>query len=276
MNGFKTLFLSWIFPWIPKRLMSRGTGVLMRLPFPGLLAAPLIPIFARIFKIKLEEAEFAASSYRSFDGFFTRKLKPGLRPIQADFVHPVDGALTLQGEVKSGQLMQAKGWDYSLAEFLGNEELARSYDGGKFLTYYLCPADYHRVHAQTGGKLVSANHIPGLLWPVNEWSVGNIQRLFNLNERVVLNFESQRGRWSSVLVGATNVGHITISLDPSIITNRWMWHKPTDRVYTPPIAVKAGDELGMFHLGSTVINVFDKNFNFKLPGPMPVKMGETL
>jgi len=274
MNRLKTLFLSWIFPWFPKRLMSRGTGVLMRIPFPGFVATPLIHAFAWFFGINVNEAERPAGTYHSFDGFFTRRLKPGLRPVGGEIVHPVDGRLTEQGTIARGELVQAKGWTYSAAEFLGDEKLAAAYEGGSFLTYYLCPADYHRVHSPCAGDLVSARHIPGLLWPVNEWSVHNIRRLFNLNERVVLNFASPRGRWSAVLVGATNVGHITVTLDPSITTNRWMWHAPTDRQYSPPIAVVAGSELGMFHLGSTVICLFEKGFGVRIPGKvMPVKMG---
>jgi phosphatidylserine decarboxylase len=277
MNRLKTVFLAWIFPWFPKRLLSRGTGVLMRIPFPGLVAAPLVLGFARFFGINVREAEFSAGSYRSLDGFFTRKLQPGLRPIGGPVVHPVDGRLTIQGDIVRGELLQAKGWTYSAAEFLGSAELAAAYEGGKFLTWYLCPADYHRIHSPASGELMSARHIPGLLWPVNEWSVNNIRRLFNLNERVVLNFESPRGRWSAVLVGATNVGHITVTLDPSITTNRWMWHAPTDRQYSPPIPVRAGDELGMFHLGSTVICLFEKGFGLTPPGhAMAVKMGEPL
>ena len=223
----------------------------------------------------MEDAEKQLSGYKSFDAFFTRRLKPGLRPIHGQLVHPVDGRLTQQGEIKQGQLIQAKGWTYPVAEFLGDPSLGQAYEGGTFMTYYLCPADYHRVHSPTSGEMVSARHIPGLLWPVNEWSVTNIKRLFNLNERVVLNFDSPRGRWSAVLVGATNVGHITITLDPSITTNRWLWHAPTDRTYAPPIPVAAGSELGMFHLGSTVICLFEKGFGVEAPGKeMTVKMGE--
>lgn len=277
MNRLKTLFMAWIFPWVPKRLLSRATGVCMRIPFPPFVAGPLVRAFAWFFGIKLEDAELSPGRYRSFDGFFTRKLKAGLRPIGGPIVHPVDGRLTEQGTVADGELVQAKGWTYPLAEFLGDEKAARIFEGGKFLTYYLCPSDYHRVHAMTSGSLVSAKHIPGLLWPVNEWSVGNIRRLFNLNERVVLNFESAHGRWIMVLVGATNVGHITITLDPSIATNRWMWHAPTERKYSPPIEVAVGDEVGMFHLGSTVICLFEKRFDFALPGrPHVVRLGEPL
>lgn len=275
MKAFKNLFFAWLFPWVPKRLLSRLTGVLMRLPIPVPLRTSLILGFAKFFGINASEAEHALAHYGSFDAFFTRKVKP--RTLQGTFIHPVDGRLTERGEVKNGDLIQAKGWTYGLGEFLGDETLAKSYEGGSFATYYLCPADYHRVHAPLAGQMVSARHIPGLLWPVNEWSVNNIRRLFNLNERVVMNFQSPLGRWSLVMVGATNVGHITVTLDPSITTNRWMWHAPTDRTYTPPLNVRAGDELGIFHLGSTVICVFEKGL---LPvkdfGSKPVRMGDTV
>lgn len=260
---------------MPKRLLSRAVGVLMRLPL-GPFAGILVPLFAKFFKINVDEAELACGRYTSFDDFFTRKLKPGCRPVNGMFVHPVDAKLTEQGKIENGQLIQAKGWTYDLAEFLGEDELAKAYDGGYFYTYYLCPADYHRVHAPTSGELVSARHIPGLLWPVNEWSVSNIRRLFNLNERVVMNFTQNGSRWSYVMVGATNVGHMTITLDPSITTNRWMWHAPTERHYSPPLPVKAGDELGIFHLGSTVVCIFDASFKRGLVSPGAVKMGEVL
>jgi len=276
MNQLKTFFMAWLFPWVPKRLLSRATGLLMRFPLPGPLRPPLIRAFAGFFKINIAEAEHNLADYSSFDAFFTRKLKNGLRPIEDTYVHPVDGKLTQFGAIEKGQLVQAKGWDYPLAEFLGDEKLASFYEGGQYSTYYLCPADYHRVHAPAEGRLVSARHIPGMLWPVNDWSVTNIKRLFCLNERVVLNFESEEGRWSLVLVGATNVGHMTITLDPSLITNRWMWHAPTDRQYSPAIHVRAGDELGMFHLGSTVICAFEQRFSRKLTrGFVDVKMGES-
>lgn len=273
MKRLQTFFFAWIFPWVPKRLLSRATGVLMRIPYPQVVAHPLIHVFAGFFGINTAEAEIR--KYSSLDQFFTRRLRPGLRPIGGELVHPVDGLLTEQGEIRGGELIQAKGWTYSLAEFLGHEDLAHAYEGGTFLTYYLCPADYHRVHSPTSGDLVSAKHIPGLLWPVNQWSVHNVRRLFNLNERVVLNFSSEKGRWSLVMVGATNVGHMTITLDPSITTNRWMWHAPTGRHYSPPVPVKPGDEVGMFHLGSTVVCLFTPAMGVRAPGQvLPVKVGE--
>lgn len=276
MKALKDLFFSLIFPFVPKRLLSRATGILMRLPLPKPLAALVIPLFARLFGIRAEDSEMPTAHYRSLDGFFTRRLKAGLRPISGPMVHPVDGQLTEQGLIHDGNLLQAKGWTYSLGELLGDENLAKTYQGGFFYTYYLCPADYHRVHAPVLGQLISARHIPGLLWPVNNWSVHHVRRLFCLNERVVMNFQAPRGPWSLVMVGATNVGHMTIAHDPSIITNRWMWHAPTDRHYSPPVQIHAGDELGTFHLGSTVICVFSRGFGCSSVGSGAVKMGQQL
>lgn len=250
----------------------------MRVPIPRPLRRAMIKGFAAFFKISIPEAEHTLENYSSLNAFFTRKLKAGARPLNGPFIHPVDGRLTEQGRVEKGELIQAKGWTYNLGEFLGDETLATRFEGGSYATYYLCPADYHRVHAPVEGELISARHIPGLLWPVNEWSVTNIRRLFCLNERVVMNFKSPQGMWSLVMVGATNVGQITVSLDPSITTNRWMWHAPTDRTYTPALPVQAGDELGIFHLGSTVICVFEKTFNriANAERPKSVLMGESI
>lgn len=247
----------------------------MRVPLPGPMRAPAVKAFAKFFNIDPSEAEHALDQYGSFNAFFTRKLKPGVRPVGGPFVHPVDGRLTEHGEVREGQLIQAKGWTYSLGEFLGDEELAKRYEGGTFFTYYLCPADYHRVHAPRAGEMYSARHIPGLLWPVNEWSVNNVQRLFNLNERVAMNFRSNEGAWSLVMVAATNVGDITVSLDPSISTSQWSWGPAKHREYQPAIPVVAGDELGIFHLGSTVICIFEKSVPTLAKGePRAVRMGQ--
>src|SRR5262245_12880535 len=117
MTRFKNLFMAWIFPWVPKRLMSRGVGVVMRLPL-GPFACLAIPVFAKMFGIDASEAE--KRPYRSLDDFFTRRLAPGARPIQGDFVYPVDGNLTEQGAVAGGELLQVKNWTYSLSEFLGD------------------------------------------------------------------------------------------------------------------------------------------------------------
>ncbi len=247
-------------------------GVLAQIPL-GPFNVVVLPIMAKGFKINPHEAEFEFENYKSCDAYFTRRLKAGVRPISKGWVHPADSMLTQSGKIEKGHILQAKSWDYSAAEFLGEDILARTYEGGYFMTYYLCPADYHRVHSPLDGELISARHIPGVLWPVNDWSVNNVKRLFCLNERVVLNFRSQEQRWSLVMVGATNVGKISIPQDPSIITNRWMWHAPTDRKYEPPIEVKAGEEVGVFHLGSTVICLYEKG----LPSPVgvqKVKMGE--
>lgn len=256
----KNFLLSLFMPILPKRLLSRLVGLLTRIRLPWPISTWVIGSFAKAYNIRLDEAERPLSDYSSVNAFFTRRLKDGIRPVQGEWVHPADAVITQGGRISQGQLIQAKGWNYSLRDFLGDGPLAQSYEGGSFATYYLCPTDYHRVHAPMSGQMYSATHIPGQLWPVNEWSVRNIESLFCLNERVVLNFRSQQGHWSVVLVGATNVGQITIPPDPSIWTNRWMWHASSKREYNPPLAVKVGSEIGVFNMGSTVVCVYSDAF----------------
>ena len=276
MSAAKDWFFANIFPLVPKRLLSRATGRVMRTPLPPVVARFLIPKFARAFGMNVEEAELPAHHYGSLNAFFTRRLKLDARPIGGEVVHPVDGRLTEHGPIARGELVQAKGWTYDLAEFVGDSARAAALMGGSFYHYYLCPADYHRIHAATGGELTSARHIPGALWPVNEWSVRNVRRLFNLNERVVLNFLGPRGPWTMVLVGATNVGDITVTLDPSIITRHWRWGEASERRYAPGLPVQTGDEVGTFHLGSTVICIFGPGYLPSLRVAGPVRMGESL
>lgn len=258
MNNF---LLSVFMPLLPKRLLSRLTGCLARIQWPRPLALALNSWFARAYRINLEEAEKPLSEYPSLNAFFTRRLKPGVRPLQGEWVHPCDAMLTVSGPVRAGRILQVKGWEYSVAEFLGDVDLAKSYEGGHFATYYLCPTDYHRVHAPLSGELISVRHIPGALWPVNEWSVNRIRSLFCLNERVVMNFRSEKGAWSLVMVGATNVGQIQISADSSIRTNRWSSHASSERQYNPSIPTRVGSEIGIFNMGSTVVCIYSSDFS---------------
>src|ERR1700722_13247943 len=124
MNRWQTFFMAWIFPWVPKRLLSRCTGVVMRLPLPSFTRGVVLRLFAKAFHIDIAAAEKPLDEYRSCDAFFTRRLKWGLRPIQGDIIHPVDGKLTTRGPIQDGELLQAKGWTYGLSEFLGDARLA--------------------------------------------------------------------------------------------------------------------------------------------------------
>ncbi len=266
-----------LFTILPKNLISHLTGILVHWNLPQPLANWSKSWFIRRYKLRMNEAELPLENYRSIGEVFTRKLKPGLRPIGSGFVHPADGALSQFGDLFDGQMLQAKNKMYSVGYFLGDAEKAQGYKDGKFLTYYLCPTDYHRVHSPEAGQIISCVHIPGRLWPVNPWSVENVSQVFAVNERVVIYLKTVRGVIAIVMVGATNVGKMTMSFDSEIVSNASHWRNRTEKIYTQPIAIAKGQELGIFNMGSTVIVVTPKNYfdNFK-PTLGAVIMGQSL
>ncbi len=242
--------LWWSLGLVPKNLLSRLTGVLVKTRWPRPMNIWLMRKFAGHFSIRLEEAELALDNYGSIEDLFTRKLKSGLRPIAiSPMVHPVDGVLTVAGPMDQGTLFQAKGITFSLKDFLRDDLLAAEFEGGWFATYYLCPTDYHRVHSPFDGLLRKIVHLPGTLWPVNPWSVANVPKLFAINERLHFIFETQWGRAVVVMVGATNVGEMTTPHAPSLVTNR-----ARKRVeFNLEARIEKGGELGTFNMGSTVV-----------------------
>ncbi len=258
----KTLFF-YLFKVLPKRGLSRLVGRLMALEKPRWLARLLLWSFARYYKINMDEAELPLSSYPSVARLFTRRLRSGVRPLgDLEPLHPADGALNEWGKVEKGQAYQIKGMAYSLEKLLQDPSWAQELEGGVYATYYLCPTDYHRVHFPVSGQVARALHVAGQLWPVNALSVQAVQELFAINERVVVEILTDRGRVALVMVGATNVGKMTMSFDRRLVTNQ-----PQDQPgqvakhsYWPPIQVKAGDECGTFHMGSTVVMVYPKSF----------------
>ncbi|MEO0336023.1 MAG: archaetidylserine decarboxylase [Pseudomonadota bacterium] len=238
---------------LPRNLLSRFVGKMMSLEKPQSIVRVLKIWFAGHYQIRLDEAEKSFEDYSSINALFTRKLKPGIRPIGGDVVHPSDSKIAETGAVTHGQILQAKGWTYSVSEFVGNSQLAESLVDGQFVTYYLCPTDYHRVHSPCDGNVKRVRHIPGTLWPVNPASVNGIAGLFVKNERVVFEIETVFGMMALVMVGATNVGKITTSVGPQWITNLSAIKSVREEDVQPEIAVRAGQELGVFHMGSTVI-----------------------
>lgn len=245
--------------YIPKNHLSYLFGKLADAPLPKLLSQKSVEAFAKFYNLNMSEAEFAIDEYKTIEALFTRRLKPGVRPIESDLVHPCDARITEAGLANDGVLIQAKGKSYTLEELIRNDDLARIFVGGTYLTYYLCPTDYHRVHFPVTGRVVQSVHIPGTLWPVNDWSVRNVPNLFTVNERMVTLLETAHGRVGVVMVGATNVGKMTASFDPQLLTNDVRAGSSVKlRRYEPSLPVQCGDELGIFHLGSTVILLFEK------------------
>jgi phosphatidylserine decarboxylase len=227
-----------------------GRLVHVRLPQP--IARRVVRWFARTYEIDVDAASKPLHQYPSIGHFFVRDLAVGLRPIEGDFVSPVDGTLRNFGVVSQGQIEQVKGKSYTLAKFLGDDANAKRYENGVFFNFYLSPQDYHHVHSPVSGKIPRSVHIPGKLWPVNDWSMANVDELFSINERVVSYIDSAFGGVAVVMIGATNVGKISVQYD-SFISNNAAADRTVARDYDPPKDINAGDRLGTFHMGSSVV-----------------------
>jgi phosphatidylserine decarboxylase len=244
---------------LPKHAMSRAAGGLGNLTVPRALRPSVYRGFARLFGASLDEVELPLTEYASINAFFTRQLKPGLRPIaDGAIVSPVDATVGAYGAVVNDVLVQAKGRDYSLAALLGDSALAHSMEAGTFATLYLAPRDYHRIHVPIDGDIVAATYIPGELWPVNVHAVTHVADLFAVNERIVVTVRARAGgTMCVVLVGATMVGMTRVAFD-DLHTNARR-REVQRRTYDPPLPVRAGGPLGHFEFGSTVILVCSRD-----------------
>lgn len=278
----------------------------MQLPTP--LQALVNRAFVKTFGINLGEAQKTSpADYPSIEDLFIRRLKPGLRPVGGRYVSPADGFLAWSANLQNGALIQAKGLLYNPADLVwGGDASHHGAEAGEFAwftTVYLAPSNYHRVHAPVSGRLLSVRHIPGDLWPVNLPFVENFPGLFCANERLVFDFDlagsgKQPGpmRAHVVMVGAFNVGRMTTPFVPGLATNeesiimpelQRTWTLGADGASTGggaqgrSVEVAAGDELGAFLLGSTVVVVLNKAaMDFLNPvqasGNRPILMGQTL
>jgi phosphatidylserine decarboxylase len=239
--------------YVPKNRLSRAVGRLVHARLPRPIARRLVRWFASTYQIDIDAAQHELHDYPSIGHFFIRDLREGLRPIESDFVSPVDGVLRNFGTIEGNRLEQVKGKTYTLDRFLGDDTDAERYRNGVFFNLYLSPQDYHHVHSPVSGGIVKSVHIPGKLWPVNDWSLANIEELFSINERVVTYIDTpELGRVAAVMVGATNVGKISVVYD-SFVSNAYGADKRITRNYDPPFAIAAGQRLGTFHMGSSVV-----------------------
>jgi phosphatidylserine decarboxylase len=263
---------------VPQHALSRFGGRLAASTNPR-LSQFLIRNFARVYDINLAEAERETlSEYQSFNDFFTRSLKPDARPLPADslgVISPADGAVSQAGIIERGRLLQAKGHTYAIDSLLG--ESAPEFNGGSFVTVYLAPGDYHRVHAPVRGRLVKTRAIPGALYSVNGATESSIEGLFARNERLVCEFQTTHGRVMVVLVGAMIVASIeTVWEGPRSPYRReqlTQFEQDQSRFYA------RGAEIGRFLLGSTVIVCFERHRAHLDPNLQPghrVRMGESI
>ncbi|MEZ5462749.1 archaetidylserine decarboxylase [Dokdonella sp.] len=216
----------------------------------------LIRQITRRFNVDMDEAaQPELASYAHFNAFFTRLLKPGARPIDADpqaLLCPADGRISQAGPISAGRIFQAKGRDFSCAELLGDEASAAPYQEGQFITVYLSPRDYHRVHMPMTGTLVETLHVPGRIFSVAPQAVESIPRLFARNERLVCHFTGEHGPFALVLVGALLVSSVsTVWGDLEIPPYASKIRKRDYRGNA--IRLERGEEMGRFNMGSTVI-----------------------
>ena len=243
---------------LPERALSRLTGRVALLTVPRFLRAPVFRAFARSFGIRIDEAERALEDYTSLDAFFVRRLRPGARAWPRDpamIASPVDGRIGEFGHIEKGAALQAKGQPYSLAQLL-DSPVGQRFEGGDFITLYLSPSHYHRVHSPVSGTIPWTRWIPGALLPVNLAAIELVSDLFPRNERVVCWIDDASSAVALVAVGAYNVGRITAAFDADSATNRRGATART-RSYDPAVRVECGAELLTFHLGSTVILLFE-------------------
>lgn len=260
MTKMKNRLFDLLMPVVPKNHLSHWVGRLVHQPLPDPLANASVAAFAKYYQINMSEAEYPLTHYRTIGDLFTRSLKPEARPLgQGAIVHPADARISEAGRIEKLTLVQAKGKTYTVPELLRSSHYAQGFEGGTYLTYYLCPTDYHRVHSPVDGEIVWSCHVPGEFWPVNEWSVNAVPNLFAVNERVVVLIETVHGRAALVMVAATNVGNMTMRFDHMINTgNRGTERRMRERSYNPKIPIKRGAEVGVFNMGSTVIMLYEK------------------
>jgi phosphatidylserine decarboxylase len=247
---------------MPKHAISRLVGKLAAAKM-GWLTTKLISMFIKAYGINMNEAKLKnASDFDTFNNFFTRELEEGARVIDSDdstICYPVDGAISQQGDIVDGQLIQAKGFNYSVTSLLGGDEkTAAPFQGGKFSCIYLAPKDYHRIHMPMAATLREMIYVPGELFSVNPLTARNVPDLFARNERVVAIFDTEKGELAMVLVGATIVASIETTwagtITPPAGKDIFRWQYPKDG--TDAITFNKGDEMGRFKLGSTVVSTF--------------------
>ncbi|GGD60418.1 phosphatidylserine decarboxylase [Erythrobacter arachoides] len=241
----------------------------------------LIHRFIAAYDVDMSEAARPVAAYASFNDFFTRELKPGARPLAdagAHVLSPADGAISQIGAISDGRIFQAKGREFTATQLLGGDaEIAARFEGGSFATIYLSPKDYHRVHMPAGGELLGTVYVPGDLFSVNQVTAENVDDLFARNERLACVFDGPHGLFASVMVGAMIVAGVeTVWGGREQAHARTLRHRSyADGEHT----FAAGDEMGRFFLGSTVVLLFEPGrveWDESLGAGDAVRMGQAL
>jgi phosphatidylserine decarboxylase len=263
---------------LPKNLLSTLVGKLVSYKRPKWFVKKSVTIFAQIFKIDSTQALKPINEYENIQEFFARKLKHNARSIDKNnnvLISPCDGYISQLGKINNQTLIQAKGKNYTLLALLKNKDLAKEFINGYYCTVYLSPKDYHRFHMPINGNIYKTIYYPGYLWPVNFWSVNNVNELFCQNERTVSLIKSESNQvLAFIAVAATMVGKI--SLTYTQIQDRKA-HKFIEQSHEN-ICLAKGEELGKFMFGSTIILLFNQNMISKFAKTQgeAIKMGEKL
>lgn len=242
-----------------QKWLSRLTGLFAK----SSVSRHLIPRFSRMYGINPADAEKSLEQYASLNDFFTRRLKAGLRPIDSSeqsIISPVDAKVTGIGIIQDGLLVNVKGQDYTIEELLNRSPRTVNYKNGFYMVLYLSPTDYHRIHSPVSGSIVEKEHVPGKVYPVNEFGMRRMKRTLSRNERLITYIAHDRAEIAVVKVGAMNVSSIR---------------------YAEPLNNKLnkGDELAYFEFGSTVVLLMESGVFRPRPDLMlnsKVRMGENI
>lgn len=270
---------------LPQLAITRAAGWLAEQKW-GAVTHFIIKLFAKQYKVNLAEAaKSEPSDYATFNEFFIRQLKDGVRPINSEnnvLCLPADGKVSESGDISANRLLQAKGHFFTLETLLANnEEMAAKFQDGTFITTYLSPTDYHRVHMPCDATLRKMIYVPGELFSVNPFLAEHVPNLFARNERVICEFDTEFGPMAQILVGATVTASMSTVwagvVNPPRAKEVVVWNYETEG--EKAIKLQKGEEMGVFRLGSTVINLFPKgkvNLNAELTAGAKTRMGEVL
>jgi phosphatidylserine decarboxylase len=266
---------------LPQHFLSRIVYAIMRCKTPWVKNA-LIAGISKAAGINVSEALSPnKDDYESFNAWFTRALKPGVREFDNDplaLLSPCDGRISETGILRKNRILQAKGKDYGVEDLLANDKSCANFDNGYFSTIYLSPRDYHRIHMPLAGRLKRMIHVPGRLFSVAPYTARQVDRLFARNERVICIFETERGPMALVLVGAMLVsstetvwaGEITPNKNKNITVVNYAEGE---------VDLAKGEEMGRFNMGSTVVMLLPPETVGDLAGNFagePVKVGQRL
>ena len=257
---------------------SKALGAAARARLPRRLSQAVVSAYVRYFEVDLQDVDDArlGDGFTSFNAFFTRRLRDGARPIAEGVntvIAPSDGLLRSSDRIERGTSIIAKGHAYSIGELLADEAEAEAYVGGLATTIYLHPRDYHRVHCPCDAEVRSVTAVPGRLLPVTAAAMEREPRLFARNERLIHHLDTALGAMAVVMVAAFGVGHMSCAYRQVAVHPRQIQRTACN----PPVRLRKGDELGVFHLGSTVVLLTRPGVEIHdLDLPTSVRMGEAL